>query len=699
MSLTRRDLLTFAGLSPLLSSRGYFHKANTSQKFRQLPDRRSNLNLNFLEICREHRYINCAKSSQRIINPTRPDFYLDIDANHYPTKSTNGISFTVYVPGATTYVVKWRGSGSLSAVSWGKAINAPKRSWNGGGANGSLVTNGRITFTVPSNHLASSITIKGPTMRDLVICRLDEEEAFDAGQIFRKAFINQIRNFNPACLRFMDSQATNTSILNSWEDRPPPDLVTYQGTLYGAKRKVGFISGMNDYVAPAYGGMPNAYAHGEIIHGHLGNASNSTTVTLDVGGRGAKSVVNEYLSDPAAAGSNMATRLLTTVPYTFMYDAYFDKWIFNPQGASVGHPIEMLVSLCNAAGVPGWFNIPFYATDEFVAAWTKVIVDHYEPDEIFVEYGNEIWNFGYGFPMTARAAKWGDITFPGIGGSGGGNFSGWYGYRMRQIATIIRREFGANRQVKKVQIVLASQGAAGDDTSTLANVVENKRFQNVRFAELSGVNAPIAHADVVAFAQYYGGKNIGWLDKTWGTFSDLSGLKAVVDDYLSGDASMISRAFRWIENDFIGSGSPFEVYASNSSGRWVNWNALARAYGKTVALYEFNHEVDAPSPAWTATHSPFNDPSYGGQGGKIKLFLLAWLASDSYQRVVETFIKQFYSRSQSSQCSVFGMCTPDPWLTFAKLNPTRDTSLGGDSTQPPYANWRAHMRWNSGALR
>src|SRR4051794_39114818 len=52
---------------------------------------RSALNLNFGEVCREHRYINCAKSAQRVIGggSNITTYYQKINANNYPTETTD----------------------------------------------------------------------------------------------------------------------------------------------------------------------------------------------------------------------------------------------------------------------------------------------------------------------------------------------------------------------------------------------------------------------------------------------------------------------------------------------------------------------------------------------------------------------------------------------------------------------------------
>lgn len=667
---------------------------------------RSVMNLDFGEFYREHRYINCAKSGQRVVNSgAGTTYWLNIDSNFYPTTLSNPISFTIYIPESGTYVVRWLGTGSFTATSFAARSNSSSGVYTGGGASGSTVTNGRMTFVASADDTSSNVTITSDgTMTDFVICRLDEESLLDAGEIFRPAFISKLQSFNPYALRFMDGQSTNRSTLRNWSDRPSVNQITYHNQQFVRANIVGdngsgvgvivrTDTGSSDsYAAAAYSGMPVAYEHGEIIHGRVDASNTYSSGTLNVGGRGAKTLVNEYNSALNPAG-NSQERLTAGGPRTFVYDANYDRWYFNNEGAFMGHPIEMMVSLCNKASLAGWFCIPPYASDDFVTQFANYLVANYQPSTILIEYANEIWNSGSGFPMTTRMAKWGDVTFSGIGSGSGANYSGWYGYRMAQIAAIMRPIFSSAGQSSKLKIVLACQGAQGDSVSNITNVIENNRFQNASFAALSGASAPILSADYVSYALYYSGNSFRWLDSQWTSISaNVPTLVTHVDNYLSGDSARIKTAFDWARDDFLASGSTYAIISA-ATGRYANYNNLAASYGKQVVHYEHNHEIDAPSTSW-ASGSPISDSTYGGQAGKINQFILAFLASSQYGQVVSTYVRYFGSLSNSLATSIFGMCTANPWLTFAKKSPTTETSIGGSSIQSPYQNWKIHALSN-----
>lgn len=61
-----------------------------------------------------------------------------------------------------------------------------------------------------------------------------------------------------------------------------------------------------------------------------------------------------------------------------------------------GAPIEVLVQLSNEAGTDLWFNIPTKANAEVVEYYATYIRDNLDPNlKVTVEFGNELWNYGY----------------------------------------------------------------------------------------------------------------------------------------------------------------------------------------------------------------------------------------------------------------------------------------------------------------
>ncbi len=68
-----------------------------------------------------------------------------------------------------------------------------------------------------------------------------------------------------------------------------------------------------------------------------------------------------------------------------------------------GMAVEYMVQLANDLDADPWFNMPHMADDTFVRNFATYVRDHLEPGrKVYVEWSNEIWNFGWGF----EASQW-----------------------------------------------------------------------------------------------------------------------------------------------------------------------------------------------------------------------------------------------------------------------------------------------------
>jgi hypothetical protein len=68
-----------------------------------------------------------------------------------------------------------------------------------------------------------------------------------------------------------------------------------------------------------------------------------------------------------------------------------------------GMSVEYMVQLANDLDANPWFNMPHMADDTFVRSFATYVRDHLEPGrKVYVEWSNEIWNFGWGF----EASQW-----------------------------------------------------------------------------------------------------------------------------------------------------------------------------------------------------------------------------------------------------------------------------------------------------
>jgi hypothetical protein len=82
-----------------------------------------------------------------------------------------------------------------------------------------------------------------------------------------------------------------------------------------------------------------------------------------------------------------------------------------PQGTASepivnGMSVEYMVQLANDLDADPWFNMPHQADDTFVRNFATYVRDHLEPGrKAYVEWANEVWNFGWGFEASQWVAQ------------------------------------------------------------------------------------------------------------------------------------------------------------------------------------------------------------------------------------------------------------------------------------------------------
>ncbi|MFM8735411.1 MAG: Calx-beta domain-containing protein [Pirellulales bacterium] len=71
-----------------------------------------------------------------------------------------------------------------------------------------------------------------------------------------------------------------------------------------------------------------------------------------------------------------------------------------------GMSVEYMVQLANDLDADAWFNMPHMADDTFVRNFATYVRDHHEPGrKAYVEWANEVWNFGWGFEASQWVAE------------------------------------------------------------------------------------------------------------------------------------------------------------------------------------------------------------------------------------------------------------------------------------------------------
>jgi len=150
-----------------------------------------------------------------------------------------------------------------------------------------------------------------------------------------------------------------------------------------------------------------------------------------------------------------------------------------------GQSWEIVVMLANATGRDIWINVPVKADDAYIRKLAQLIKygsDGNEPYtapqanpkypplrsdlRIYVEYGNELWNFRAGFMGFYWARDFADanrlnpnhpIAFDGPVTDQNVGLRRWIAYRSAYISQAFRNEFGDAAMMTRVRPILASQ--------------------------------------------------------------------------------------------------------------------------------------------------------------------------------------------------------------------------------------------------
>jgi len=66
------------------------------------------------------------------------------------------------------------------------------------------------------------------------------------------------------------------------------------------------------------------------------------------------------------------------------------------QGLANGMPIEDAIALCNTLQADAWFCVPHQADDDYITRFAQMVRNQLDPDlKVYVEYSNEVWNWGF----------------------------------------------------------------------------------------------------------------------------------------------------------------------------------------------------------------------------------------------------------------------------------------------------------------
>lgn len=384
--------------------------------------------------------------------------------------------------------------------------------------------------------------------------------------------------------------------------------------------------------------------------------------TIDVGGRGAKTVKNSFTS---FIGTNFVGATITAgANGTFVYDALLDLVVFfgNNVGLLPSVPIEEQVRLCNTIGANLWYCFPHMILDSAVTSFATYIRDNLDSSlGCLFEYSNEVWNFI--FAQTSIAASRGSAL--GFQASSQNDIYSWYGLRSRQIMGIITTLWGSRSGLKRV---MAGQQFFG----TSAAINNQVRFQGFRLNSTNfplygtytgGVdydtapNRPIDFADVISYARYFSGAQLANFDANYSA-TNISGLTAAADNYETGVPANIASAFAFLDNDLRAGQRSGVLFSQTLNNQTISinpqWETIAAGYtGKIVCDYEGAMEGTFPSTSRCTAIGI--STTYGGATGKIAILLTAYKNDVLFKQLILDWISTYIEMPHSS----------DPgWYTF-----------------------------------
>lgn len=180
-------------------------------------------------------------------------------------------------------------------------------------------------------------------------------------------------------------------------------------------------------------------------------------------------------------------------------------------GAGVAY--EWQIDLCNRATADMWINIPHKASDDFVRQLARLIRDNLDNDQkVYVEYSNEIWNWGF------QQTHYADAQGTALGFVGGYPFKGktvyinaWWGfyvYRSCQVARIFEQEFAG--QTQRLVKVLGTQLGYNNWPDLVAEWgdVHPPTLQKMAALAQSSINPNNVTFDLFTVAPYWNGNDL-----------------------------------------------------------------------------------------------------------------------------------------------------------------------------------------------
>ncbi len=169
------------------------------------------------------------------------------------------------------------------------------------------------------------------------------------------------------------------------------------------------------------------------------------------------------------------------------------------QSSARGMAHEYAIALCNELDSDVWICVPHMASDDYIRQMAALWRDNLEPGlNIYLEYSNEVWNFGFaqfswvndnavggnyfGYPWPAARDAYVTADLQALSANPDNNFPEKNAYMMERTFRIWNQEFGSPDRVINVA---CGQGPWFDVTERVARYLDQNASGNARAEALS----------------------------------------------------------------------------------------------------------------------------------------------------------------------------------------------------------------------
>ncbi len=653
-------------------------------------------------------FINFMKGYQGQTFPAGTD-PSNLDVNGYPNTTLAGnIGGSISLPSgfagnSVNWIIKNTGTRTVRLVinqNVTKSASSGGATTSGGSNSAMTVTfsgAGSVTFAF-NNYANTSASLYFPSgfanltgSGEIALVRVTDQSAYDGGTYFTPEFLALLADMNAKTIRPMGWINTGSSNLVNqvqWRYRSTTSSLSWSTTQFPPGAWGGTVGSTDTYTMGAAADTPVSWTGGEVIQGVVTNANTSTTPTLNINSRGAKTIVNNQ-GTALSAGSIAAGSLAT-----FVYDDLLDKVLYSNGGITFSVPIEAQVQLANTLQVNLWAVMPAWADDTYVSTWATYVRDNLNAALTFyAEYSNEVWNFS--FPQTQWAFQRGlALGFPNANNE---PHYGWYGLRVRQVMSAITSIWSGHNNLKRVMAFQAFGSTSGNNiyrfqgTDLSTGLGYTKYNSYIGASYNTAPDRPIDYVDMLSYATYYSGANFN--NGSSYTSASATFLQALADEYNSGDATQLATALASLDSD-IRAGTKSAVLGSQtllglSNVIYPGWETIAAGYsGKTVEPYEGGLETAAPTTAQCTTVGISIGGSAANASAALTSLLTAYKNSPLYASILRDQFHQFLTQTHSRNPSWLQITGPNQW-----------SLLPGDILSTPYATYQAYKLYNNGKRR